>query len=93
LPVKHGIKIDDTENIGERHAQGAAHFCDNRLRQPAIEILGSVQGWQECRAALRRQVGKNRTQGLEFAISHLAFPASVVSLLALPAFIKARERV
>jgi hypothetical protein len=40
-------------------------------------MLGSVQGWQECRTALRRQLGKNRAQGIEFAISHLAFQASV----------------
>ena len=60
LPIEHCVEIDDTIQVGQRHAQRAAHFCRNRLGQPAIETLGSVQGWQERRAALRRQLGKDR---------------------------------
>jgi hypothetical protein len=77
LPIEHPVEIDDTMHVGERHTQRAAHFCRNRFGNPATELLSSVQGWQERRATLRRQLGKDRVQGNEFAVSHLVFQASV----------------
>jgi hypothetical protein len=77
LPIEHRVEIDDTMHVGERHTQRAAHFCRNRFGKPATQLLSSVQGWQERRATLRRQLGKDRAQGNEFAISHLVFQASV----------------
>ncbi len=38
LAVEHLVKIDDTIDIGERHAQSAAHFGRDRFGKPAIEI-------------------------------------------------------
>ncbi len=71
LPVKHGIKLNDAMDVGERHAQGAAHFCCNGLGEPAMELLRSVQGRQESSAALGRELGKYGAQASEFRINHL----------------------
>jgi hypothetical protein len=77
LPIEHRVEIDDTMHVGKRHTQRAAHFCRNRFGKPATDLLSSVQGWQERAATLRRQLGKNRAQGNEFAIGHLVFQAPV----------------
>ena len=71
LPRKHRIEIDDTVHVGERHTQGAAHFCCNRFGEPAIQSLCGVQGGEERRAALGRQLGEERTQVSEIGIKHL----------------------
>jgi hypothetical protein len=54
---EHFVKIDDAMHFGERHSQGFAHFGCNGLGNPTMELLCSVQGGQERRAALRRQFG------------------------------------
>ena len=74
LTGKHLIEIDDAVHVGERHAQGAAYFGRNGFGNPAMELLCGVQGRQERGAALRRQLGEDRAQGIEFAISHLSVP-------------------
>ena len=76
LTRKHLIEIDDAVHIGERHAQGAAYFGRNGFGDPAMEVLCGVQGRQKRGAPLRRQLGEDRAQGIEFAISHLVFQAS-----------------
>ena len=71
LAGEHLVKIDDTKDIGERHTQSAAHFGSDRFGNPAMDLLSRMQGGQERRAALRRQLGKERAQENEFAIGHL----------------------
>ena len=79
LPIKHLVEIDDTIDIGERHAQRVRHFCRNRFGQPAVDTLSGVQSWQERRATLRRQRGKERAHGNQFAISrHPVFQLSMM---------------
>ena len=80
LTRKHLIEIDDAVHVGERHAQGAAYFGRNSFGNPAMEVLCGVQGRQKRGAPLRRQLGEDRAQGIEFAISHLVFQASASSL-------------
>ena len=77
LTGKHLIEIDDAVHVGEGHAQGAAHLGGNGFGNPAVKLLCSVQGRQKRDAALWRQLGKDRAQRIEFAISHLVFQASV----------------
>lgn len=77
LSIEHRVEVYDTMHVGEGYTQRAAHFRSNRFGKPATQLLSSVQGWQERRATLRRQRGKDRVQGNEFAISHLVFQAAV----------------
>jgi hypothetical protein len=77
LSIEHRVEVYDTMHVGEGYTQRAAHFRSNRFGEPATQLLSSVQGWQERRATLRRQLGKDRAQGNEFAFSHLIFPAPV----------------
>jgi hypothetical protein len=72
LAGEHRIEIYDTMHVGERHAQGAAHFRRNGFRKPAMELLRKVQSRQERSAALRRQLGEDRAQVNEIRIRHLA---------------------
>jgi hypothetical protein len=74
---KHLIEIDDAVHVREGHAQGAAHFRGNGFGNPAVKLLCGVQGRQKHSAALRRQLGEDRAQRIEFAVSHLMFQASV----------------
>ena len=71
LARKHLVKIDNTVHVGERHAQGAAHFRRNGFGKPAVELLCKVQRRQERSAALRRQLGEYRAQANEIGIRHL----------------------
>ena len=77
LAREHLVEIDDAMHVGEGHTQGAAHLGRNGFGNPAVKLLCGVQGRQEHSAALRRQLGEDRAQRIEFAVSHLMFQASV----------------